>query len=404
MNTSLQLIPDQASTTAARTDALFLFILAVSVFFTLLIAGLVIYFSLRYRRKSPDERPKPILGSLKLELAWTFLPLALVMIMFSWGAIIFFSNSRPPADAMEIYVIGKQWMWKFQHPEGPREINTLHVPVNRPVKLLMTSEDVIHDLFIPAFRIKHDVVPGRMLTQWFTATKVGEYHLFCSQYCGMQHANMNGKVIVMEEADYQKWLTGAETGSSAADAGEKLFLKYGCALCHSSRAPTMAGLFASTVKLADGSTVKADESYLRQSILQPRAQVVAGYSADLMPSFAGQLSEEQIMQLLAYIKSQKEVAATSQAANNSQKEGDSPSQAVSNSQKEGDSPSQAVSNSQKEGDSPSQAVSNSQKEGASPSQSVVKSQKEVASPSPAVSKSQKEVAATSPAATGNESP
>jgi cytochrome c oxidase subunit 2 len=240
-----------------------------------------------------------------LEIVWTIVPLVVVLFIFFWSTAVYVKMSRYPADAMNIYIIGRQWMWKAQHPAGPREINELHIPVGRPVKLTMTSQDVIHSYFIPAFRMKQDVLPGRYSYQWFTPTKVGKYHLFCAEYCGAQHSGMIGTIEVMEEAKYQAWLAGAPRDEpSQAAAGAKLFVQYQCNTCHGERAPTMAALYQSNVQLADGSTVVADDNYLRESIMDAPAKLVAGYPP-LMPSYRGQLNEEQVAQLVEYIKSLK---------------------------------------------------------------------------------------------------
>jgi cytochrome c oxidase subunit II len=302
----LPLFPEQASTVAGRVDALYFFLLAVSFFFTVLIFTLVFAFAIKYRRRSEDEVPPAIHGSLRLEIFWSVIPLALAMVMFGWGATVYFDMMRPPAEAMEIFVVGKQWMWKIQHPQGPREINELHVPVGVPVKLTMTSEDVIHSFYIPAFRVKMDVLPGRYTTLWFEATKTGEFHLFCAEYCGTQHSGMIGRVVVMEPLDYQNWLAGGPPAESLEQAGERLFTQMQCNTCHfagpDARGPVLEGVYGSQVRLADGRTVLADQTYLRESILNPAAKIVAGYRP-VMPTFAGQLSEEQVLQLIAYIKS-----------------------------------------------------------------------------------------------------
>ena len=306
MPSEFSLFPERASTIAGRVDALYLFLVAVSLFFTVLIFLLVFYFALRYRRRRPDELPKPIEGSLRLEVLWSVVPFILTMVMFVWGATLYFRNSLPPEGAFEIYVVGKQWMWKLQHPEGQREINQLHVPVNVPVRLIMTSEDVIHSFFVPAFRIKQDVVPGRYTTQWFQATQPGTYHLFCAEYCGNQHSGMIGSVVVLRAVEYETWLSGGATGESMAASGERLFDRLGCSGCHRSdaggRGPALEGVFNTPVKLESGATVVADEAYIRESILNPRAKVVAGFRP-IMPTFAGQVSEESVLQLIAYVKS-----------------------------------------------------------------------------------------------------
>ena len=300
------LFPEQASTVAGRVDALFLFLVAVSGFFSALIFLLVAYFAIRYRRRSVEEWPRPIHGDLRLELVWTIIPLGLTMVMFTWGASLYFTLARPPAGALEISVVAKQWMWKSQHPQGQREVNELHVPLGRPVKLTMISEDVIHSYFVPAFRIKMDVLPGRYTTVWFEATRTGEYHAFCAEYCGTQHSGMLGRVVVMPPAHYEKWLSGGGPGETPAAAGERLFQRLGCASCHRAdtraRGPALEGLFGKPVRLRDGRTVIGDEAYLRESILTPNAKVVAGFEP-IMPTFQGLISEEGLVQVIAYIKS-----------------------------------------------------------------------------------------------------
>jgi len=276
-----------------------------------LIATLIVVFAVRYRRRDTREAAPGHEGALALELAWTLIPFGLVMIMFVWGASVYVSMYTPPADAMQVYVVGKRWMWKVQHLEGRREIDELHVPTGKPVKVTLTSEDVIHDFFVPAFRVKQDAVPGRYSSLWFEATRPGRYHLFCAEYCGSQHSRMIGEVIAMEPAEFQTWLAGsaATTGVSMAAAGEALFTQLGCATCHKQgeegRGPKLAGLFRSSVALAGGASVEADEAYIRESILNPQAKVVAGYQP-IMPTYKGLVSEEQLLQLLAYIESLEE--------------------------------------------------------------------------------------------------
>lgn len=303
---AFQLFPEQASTVAGRVDALFYFLVAVSVFFSFLIFLLVSFFAIKYRRRSEAERPQAIFGDLRLELLWTLVPLGITMVMFTWGASLYFTLSRPPTGALEISVVAKQWMWKFQHSEGQREINQLHVPLGRPVRLTMTSEDVIHSLSVPAFRVKMDVLPGRYTVLWFEATKTGEYHAFCAEYCGTLHSGMLGRVVVMKPALYEKWLSGGAPGESLASAGERLFRQLGCDSCHradsSARAPALEGLFGKPVRLRGGGTVIADEDYIRESILNPNAKIVAGYEPK-MPTFKGQISEEGLLKIIAYIKS-----------------------------------------------------------------------------------------------------
>jgi cytochrome c oxidase subunit II len=303
------LFPVEASTMAGKVDALYFFLVAVSAFFVILIAALVIFFGVRYRRRERGQVGETVVPSLALELAWTIIPLGLGLVMFGWGANLYFNEARPPAETLDIYVVGKQWMWKFQHLDGRREINELHVPVGRAVRLTGTSEDVIHSFFVPAFRMKADVIPGRYTTLWFNATRTGSYHLFCAEYCGTKHSGMTGTIVVMEPADYEAWLSGgaAAEGSLAAQ-GQKTFQDMACISCHRAdgqgRGPVLDGVFGSRVSLNDGRIVVADEAYLRESILSPSAKVVAGYQP-LMPTFQGLVSEEQMLTLIEYIKSLK---------------------------------------------------------------------------------------------------
>jgi cytochrome c oxidase subunit 2 len=306
MKPAFPVFPEQASSVAGEVDALFLFILGVTALFALGVTAALLYFAIRYRRRSPDERPAEIHGSLVLELAWTIVPLVLMSAMFAWGARVFFHLNRPPDDAMTVSVVGKRWMWKIQHPTGQREIGELHVPVGRAVKLVLTSEDAIHSFFVPAFRIKKDAVPGRYNTAWFRATKTGTYHLFCAEYCGTEHSRMTGRVVVMEPEEYQTWLAGGPAPESPVAAGEKLFTELNCVTCHrpdsAGRGPVLNGIFGRPVALASGERVVADEAYVRESVLSPAAKVVAGYQP-VMPTYLGQVSEEQLIALVAYIES-----------------------------------------------------------------------------------------------------
>ena len=295
--------PQQASTIARGVDHLFYFMTAVDLFFTALIFLTILYFAIRYRRRSKDETPPQIHGSTILEITWTVIPMGIVVIMFLWGTSLYIRNSRPPEASTEIFVVGKQWMWKIQHPEGVMEIDELHVPVGQPIKLTMTSEDVIHDFAVPAFRIRKDVLPGRYTTEWFEATKVGHYHFFCDQYCGANHSLMKGEIVVMDPVDYEQWLSGGIRGESMADAGAKLYDQLGCITCHGTgQGPPLVSVYGKPVQLSTGQTVMADEAYLRESILSPGAQIVAGYKP-IMPTFKGQVTEEQLLQLISYIKS-----------------------------------------------------------------------------------------------------
>jgi cytochrome c oxidase subunit 2 len=314
----IPLFPEEASTFAPNVDHLLFFLLAVSIFFTVLIFGAIFYFSIRYRRRSDQELPRVFHGGMALEVIWSVIPFGLTMVMFTWGASIFFHESRPPSNAMQIYVVGKQWMWKLQHMEGQREINELHIPVNRPIRLTMTSEDVIHSFFVPAFRTKQDVVPGRYSTTWFTPTKPGKYHLFCAEYCGTNHSRMIGWVYVMEPQDYQAWLSGGRPMGSLAEDGEKLFQSLACGNCHhpdgSGRCPTLVGLYGRSVKLSTGQNVLADEAYIRESILQPNAKIVAGFQP-VMPTFQGLVTEEGVLQLIEYVKSLSQTPAATPSMN-----------------------------------------------------------------------------------------
>jgi cytochrome c oxidase subunit 2 len=297
--------PQQASTTAAHVDALLWFLFTVTASMGLLVAFLLFYFCIRYRRRPGDGRPPLTKSSHALEWFWTITPLGVFAVMFVWGAIVYVDAFHAPPDATRIYGIGRQWMWKFQHPEGQREINTLHVAVGTPVQVLLTSEDVIHSFFVPAFRIHMDVLPNRYTSVWFQATRAGQYHLFCSQYCGTNHAGMIGTVVAMEQSDFERWLALHAEGSLALE-GRKVFLKYRCISCHSAdakaRAPVLENLYGSTVRLNTARTVVADDGYIRESILDPGAKLVAGYE-NIMPTFRGQVSEEEIYALIAYLRS-----------------------------------------------------------------------------------------------------
>ncbi len=299
--------PEQASTTARYVDYLLFFLVTVCGAVGLLVAFLLIGFAIRYRRRAGGGVPGPMPGNTALELFWSGTPLVIFMVIFAWGAAVYFGAYRAPDDATVIYVVGKQWMWKFQHPEGQREINELHVPTGQPFKLMMTSEDVIHSFFVPEFRVHMDVLPGRYTSVWFHATRPGTYRLFCSQYCGTNHAGMIGQVIVQEPADYQRWLSLHAEGSLALQ-GRKTFLRYRCLSCHSAdekaRAPVLEELYGRPVHLSDGRTVLADDDYIRESILDPGAKLVAGWQ-NLMPTFRGQVDEEEIIELIAFLKALK---------------------------------------------------------------------------------------------------
>lgn len=298
------LFPAQGSSVAPDVDALFFFILAVSAGVSGLIAVLLVVFAIRFRRRSEAEVPKPIVGSARLEVGWIVAPMVVALVMFVWGARVYLKVVRPPEDATEVYVVARQWMWKVQHPGGAREVNALHVPVGRPVRLIMTSEDVIHSFYVPEFRIKQDVVPGRYTTIWFEAAKPGTYHLFCAEYCGTGHSQMTGEVIALDPEEYQRWL-GREAEGSMALEGRKLFLQLQCVACHSAdsgaRGPVLEGIYRHWVPLTDGGRAFADENYLRESVLKPEAKVAAGFEP-IMPTYQGQLDEEQLQRLIAFLK------------------------------------------------------------------------------------------------------
>jgi cytochrome c oxidase subunit 2 len=293
---------------AGRVDALYFFLVAMSAFFSILIAGLIVYFAIKFRRRAPEAVGAQIHGGMMLEITWTVLPLFLVLGIFVWGASVFFAMSRPPDETLNVYAVGKQWMWKFQHLDGQREINELHVPVGRAVKMIMTSEDVIHDFFVPAFRVKADVIPGRYTSVWFQPTKPGRYHLFCAEYCGTRHSGMIGEVVVMDPSEYQTWLSGGTPEGSLASAGAKLFADLACNTCHrpdaQGRGPVLEGLFGNTVTLQSGEKMTVDEAYVRESILTPSAKIAAGFQP-IMPPFQGLVTEEQLLELIEYVKSLK---------------------------------------------------------------------------------------------------
>jgi cytochrome c oxidase subunit 2 len=306
-NSWIPLFPDQASSFAWQIDYLYFYLILVSVAFSIPIVAAIFFFAIKYREKDKFATPDEIHGSTTLEVAWSIIPFVISMTIFLGGALVYYNQYRVPADAMEIYVVGKQWMWKFQHGTGQREINELHIPVNRNIKLTMTTEDVLHDVFIPAFRTKADVVPGRYTTLWFEATKTGKFHLYCAEYCGLNHSGMGGWVYVMDQSDFDNWLAGGGVGQTPAEVGKDLFNnKLGCASCHAGgatqRGAKLEGIWGTQAKLANGQSVLIDEDYVRNSILNPSGQIVEGYQP-IMPTFKGQVSEEQLVALIAYIKS-----------------------------------------------------------------------------------------------------
>jgi cytochrome c oxidase subunit 2 len=317
MFSGIPLFPEQASTLAPRVDNLYFFIVAVTAFFAIAVTVVVIVFAVKYRTDDPLAVGAQIHGSIPLELAWSIIPFIISIVIFAWAADVFFDLQRPPNQTLEIYATGKRWMWKFQHIDGQNEINELHVPLGRAVKVTFTSEDVLHSLFFPAFRTKADAIPGRYSSVWFTPTKLGEFHLFCAEYCGTRHSGMVGRVVVMEPAEYQAWLTGGAVGTSLSQRGEQLFNDLSCNTCHrndgSGRGPSLANKFGQSQVLVDGTTVTVDEAYIRESILTPQVKVAAPYTP-LMPTFQGLLSEENVIALVEYVKTLKAPVGAASAA------------------------------------------------------------------------------------------
>jgi cytochrome c oxidase subunit 2 len=300
------LFPPEASQVARQTDLLYWGLIILSTLTMLVVFVPMVYFLFKYRRGRKADRRPVRLPQNAMEITWTLIPVIVFTGLFAWGANVYWTIERPPKDAMAIDVVGKQWMWKIQHPEGNREIDELHVPLGRMIRITLASQDVIHSFFLPAFRIKQDAVPGRFTTLWFKADKLGTFHLFCSEYCGTHHSKMVGSVIVMTPPDYQEWLMKGSPGSTLAQEGEQLFRQYGCSGCHVNsttvRAPPLDGLFGRTVPLQNGQLVTADDAYLRDSILLPARDIAAGYTND-MPSFKGRISEDDLMKVIAYIRS-----------------------------------------------------------------------------------------------------
>jgi len=297
--------PTAASTTSHRVDALYIFLISVTGLVTLLICALILIFIIKYRH-SKHPVADQITGSVPLELTWTVVPFGVFVIFFIWGASIYVAEATPPRDSLEIYVVAKQWMWKIQHENGQRELNALHVPMDRDVRLTMISQDVIHSFWVPEFRIKADVLPGRYTTIWFRANKPGTYHLFCAEYCGTLHSGMIGKIVVLDPKNYEAWLSGGGEMGTFAATGQKLFQELGCTDCHrfdtQGRGPNLVGVYGKPVLLTDSSTVIADDAYIRESILNPGAQIVAGFKP-IMPSFQGIATEDELLALIAYVKS-----------------------------------------------------------------------------------------------------
>ena len=298
--------PVSAGAYADRLDFLFICLLVIAFLTAGLVIFLLIFFAAKYRHNNPAPRDEPTKKTWRWEVGWTTVSLLIFVGLAVWGADIYLRLYNPPPGALQIFIVGKQWMWKAQHPGGQREINELHVPAGQDVRLVMASQDVIHSFYIPALRIKHDVVPGRYETMWFRADKPGRYHLFCAEYCGTDHARMGGWLTVMEPRAFADWLRDQGGQESLAAQGAELFRRYGCSGCHEPggtvRAPQLEGLFGSPVPLADGRVIVADEAYVRDSLLDPKGQVAAGY-APVMPTFAGQVGEDDLASLVAYIQS-----------------------------------------------------------------------------------------------------
>lgn len=303
----LPFLPPQASTIAGQVDLIFVVLLGLSTFFTAIVVILVIFFSLRYRRGRKVDRSNPPVTSLRMELGWVAGLLVLGLGTFVTASIVYLRMFEPPSNALDVFVVGRQWMWKFQHPQGAREINTLHVPVGQEVRLVMISQDVIHSFYVPAFRLKYDVLPSRYTYMWFEPTQTGEFPIYCTEYCGTDHSRMIGRVVVMSAQEYESWAgAGGTSAGPMTQSGEQLFQELGCSGCHTGestgRAPALTGLFGSSVPLEGGGTVTADETYLRESILLPNEKIVEGYSP-IMPSYEGRIEEEQLNELVAYIRS-----------------------------------------------------------------------------------------------------
>jgi cytochrome c oxidase subunit II len=299
-------LPAQDSAQAAQVDLLFICLLAIALVTLVLIGAAGLYFLIKYRRGSPANREPGKFSTLRLEITWTVVPFVSFLGLFIWAAILFFNMRRAPEDALEVHVIGKQWMWKIQHAQGKREINELHVPVGRSIKLILDSQDVIHSFYLPAFRIKQDAVPGRYTTEWFHPERTGTFRLYCSEYCGTYHSTMGGYVTVMQPAEYARWLASATNDLPMVQTGAALYRSFGCSGCHEPggtvRAPPLEGIYGKPVAMQDGRILVADERYLRDCILIPQSQVVAGYDP-VMPSFKDRLNEDQLYQLVTYIRS-----------------------------------------------------------------------------------------------------
>jgi cytochrome c oxidase subunit 2 len=300
------LLPPAASDYARQVDGLFYALGAVVAFFTLLIAAAIVGFVFVYRRRPGEPRVHPRShDNVPLEIAWTLIPFAIALGLFFWSAGLYVQGAAAPEDAEDVLVVGKQWMWKLQHESGAREIDELHVPIGRDIRLVMTSEDVIHSFFVPELRVKRDVLPRRYTYLWFRATRAGSYHLFCAEFCGTQHSRMTGRLVAQAPEEYAAWLASQARQPSPVTVGEALFHELGCPACHrgdeAHRAPVLEGVYGSRVALADGSSVDADDEYLRESVVDPGAKVVTGFTA-IMPTYRQSLDDQQLMALVAYLK------------------------------------------------------------------------------------------------------
>lgn len=306
MTDFISLWPGLASRYGASVDTLILCFTILSVLLSAPVFILMLVFAVKYRRGKPANRKHPVNSRVGLEISWAVIPFVLILFFYVWATWLFFDLHHPPADALNIDVVAKQWMWKFQHPGGQREINELHVPAGEAVKLTMASQDVIHSLYLPALRIKQDLVPGRYTTLWFNSDKPGNYWLTCAEFCGTDHSVMGGRFIVMTSGDYQTWLQQSGVDKSLAAQGAALFRARGCSGCHSPaatvHAPPLEGLYGRSVALENGTTVKADDQYIRDSILLPQSQIAAGYP-HIMPTYQNVLGEDEVLKLVAYIKS-----------------------------------------------------------------------------------------------------
>ena len=298
--------PDTAAINGTVVNNLYIAELGLCGLILATVLAMMLGYCVRYRRGSTASRAGRMHKTWHLEIGWTAATFVGFLVLFVWGVSVYFWLYKTPSGDIELYVVGKQWMWKVEHPGGQREIDAVHVPVDKTIRLVLASQDVIHSFFVPAFRIKRDAVPGTFETIWFKPTRTGSYQLECSEFCGTQHAHMRGEIVVMEAAEYARWLARQGVHQSLSQQGEALFREHGCSGCHGANgtvhAPSLVGLYGTLVHLQDGSVRRADEQYIRDCILEPRSFTVAGYPP-LMPSFAGQLGEDELLKLVAYIQS-----------------------------------------------------------------------------------------------------